>query len=146
MHTCGLCDPLCNQHTESPPPPTYSRGKERIDYILISTGLLPSVIRSGIFPYDQIFLADHHPCYVDLDSTLLFQEGTPSIAPHQYRGLQTGDPRLTEEYEAVVTQQIRHHRIEERIQELQQAGEKKIPKKATNTYAWSPYSSEQYLP
>lgn len=163
MHTCGLRDPLCLQHTESPPPPTYSRGKDRIDYILISTGLLPSVIRTGIFPYDQIFIADHRPCYIDFDSAILFRDETPSIAPHQYRGLQTIDPRLTQEYVQTVTQQIQYHKIESRLEalhhalplwndshiteyesidrlltEAMQAAEKKISKKVTLTYAWSP--------
>lgn len=35
IRTCGLCDPLIMQHTVSPPPPTYRRGKERIDFILV---------------------------------------------------------------------------------------------------------------
>jgi len=164
IHTCGLCDPLCIQHTEYPPPPTYSRGKDRIDYILVSTGLLPSVLRTGIFPYDHIFITDHRPCYIDFDSKILFHDGTPSIATHIYRGLQTIDPRLTKAYEDLVNKQIQYHNIESRIQKLQEvesihwneshtkeyesidqllteamcSAEKSIAKKVTTTYAWSP--------
>jgi hypothetical protein len=91
VRTCGLCDPLTTQHTEFPPPPTYRRGKERIDYIFVSFDLLPVVIRSGILNYDQHFIADHRPCYLDFDSKQLFGSDTPTIAPAQFRGLQLYD-------------------------------------------------------
>lgn len=163
--TCGLCDPLCLHHTTSPPPPTYKRGKDRIDYIFVSTGILPAVIRSGLFPYDQVFIADHRPCYIDLDSTILFQEDTPSITPPIYRGLQTLDPRLTTEYINIVNKQIQYHKLDTRIQSLEAqattgqwhdhhiaeyeaidrllteamlSAEKQISKKVSTTYVWSP--------
>lgn len=85
LHTCGLIDPLTIQHTEHSPPPTYNRGKDRIDYTFVSANLLPSVQRTGIFPYDHIFISDHRPCYIDFNSNLLFQDGTQTIAPHIHR-------------------------------------------------------------
>ena len=165
LTTCGLCDPLCLQHTSSPPPATYRRGKERIDYIFISINLMPAVIRTGIFPYDHIFISDHRPTFIDFNSILLFQEETSSITPQVYRGLQTLDPRLTSEYANIVTKQIQYHKLDTRIQKLYTSAtdgtwtadhiqeyesidtlltesmlsaEKQVSKKVSTTYAWSP--------
>ncbi len=59
IRTCGLSDPLTIQHPGHPPPSTYSRGINRIDYRVISQSLLPAVLRSGIMPFDSIFISDH---------------------------------------------------------------------------------------
>lgn len=135
IHTCGLLDPLTTQHTEHPPPPTYNRGKERIDYILVSVCLLPSVQRTGIFPYDHIFISDHRPCYIDFNSDLLFQDGTPTIAPTIYRGLQTFDPQLVALYEELVMKQIQYHKLDEKIPQLLHKAE---------TSAWEDTDTESY--
>jgi hypothetical protein len=42
--TCGLVDPLAIQHTSRPFPPTYNRGQSRLDYMLVTSGILSSVI------------------------------------------------------------------------------------------------------
>ena len=165
LHTCGLRDPLTIQHTEHPPPPTYNRGKDRIDYIFVSAGLLPAVQRTGIFPYDHIFISDHRPCFIDFDSGILFQDGTPPIAPHIYRGLQTFDPRLVALYEKTIMKQVKYHKLDEKISTLLEkaetttwdandtrsyesvdklfteamlSAERDVSKKVSTTYAWSP--------
>jgi hypothetical protein len=43
FRTCGLVDPLLIQHPDSPPPATYDRGKDKIDFLFVSTSLLPHV-------------------------------------------------------------------------------------------------------
>jgi hypothetical protein len=160
-----LCNPLTIQHTDTAPPPTYRRGKERIDYIFVSAGLLQSVIRSGILPYDQYFIADHRPCYLDFDLVLLFGNNTPTIASAQYRGLQLYDPRIVQEYETALLFQVKYHKLEEKINTLMAtatahqwtdedtktyetvdqlmtesmlAAEQSVSQKISTTYAWSP--------
>jgi hypothetical protein len=92
VRTCGLRDPLLLHHTETPPPPTYDRGQEKIDFLFVSASLTPSVIRTGIFPYNSLFVSDHRPCYIDLDGDTIFKEDTPVIEPPQHRGLRLQDP------------------------------------------------------
>ena len=41
VRTSGLIDPLLHQHPGTPPPPTYDRGNDRIDFIFVSYALLP---------------------------------------------------------------------------------------------------------
>jgi hypothetical protein len=84
IRSCGLCNPLHHQHPGEPPPPTYNSGKDRIDYILTTPKVLDSTIRSGLFPYDSIFLGDHRACFLDIDSKSLFQEMTSIMAPTKY--------------------------------------------------------------
>ncbi|MFN9983469.1 MAG: hypothetical protein ACK53Y_26320, partial [bacterium] len=111
VKTCGLCDPLLHHHPDQPPPPTYDRGQDKIDFIFASIALLPSVQRSGIFPYNTIFMSDHRPCYLDIDSSLAFSESTPLMAPPQYRGLQLQDPRPVAAYIKDLTKQLDYHKI-----------------------------------
>jgi hypothetical protein len=165
VKTCGLCDPLLHHHPDQPPPPTYDRGKDKIDFIFASIELLPSVKRSGIFPYNTIFMSDHRPCYLDIDSALAFSESTPQMAPPQYRGLQLQDPRPVAAYIKDLTKQLDYHKITDKAQNLLNRAidnnwtesltdeyekldtliteamlraEKNVSKKVSKTYQWSP--------
>jgi hypothetical protein len=117
--TCGLVDPLTLQHSDSPPPPTYSRGSSRLDYILVSQRVVKHVTRSGILPYNSFFLSDHRPCFIDIDSESLFQSQTFPIAPAQQRGLQLYDPRVVEKFEGLL-KQVEYHKLERKINDHHQ--------------------------
>ncbi len=134
VRSCGLMDPLLCHHPDSPPPETYDRGSDHIDFIFVSASLFDKVHRSGIFPYNSIFLSDHRPCYIDLDSHSLFSETTPTIDPPQYRGLRLEDPRLVNEYRTLLTKQLEYHKIPDKaIQLLSEAQQGH----------WSPTSTQQ---
>jgi hypothetical protein len=115
IRSCGLCDPLSYQHPGEKPPPTYNRGKDRIDYIFDTPKVLDSTIRSGLFPYDSIFLGDHRACFLDIDSRTLFQEVPSIMAPPQYCGLQTHDPRKVEQYQKLLQAHIKYHKLDSKI-------------------------------
>jgi len=165
VRTSGLVDPLLFHHPERPPPPTYDRGKDKIDFIFVSSGLLPYATRSGIFSYNSIFISDHRPCYIDLNSSALFQENTPVISSPQYCGLCVQDPRLVDQYTEELLVQLCYHKILPKAEKLHtkaQSGswtpeniheyekldnliteamlkaERRISKKVTTTYQLSP--------
>jgi len=165
VRTSGLVDPLLIHHPDTPPSPTYDRGKEKRDFLFVSAGLLPYIARTGIFPYNSLFTSDHRPCYLDLDSTALFQEDTPVIGPPQHPGLQLQDPRLVEQYTEELLAQLRYHKVLPKVEQLQKKAEqgiwtqtqtqecekvdtlvteamlkaeRAISKKNTDTYQWSP--------
>ncbi len=79
VSTCGLKDPLALQHPDRPFPPSYFRGRNRIDYILVSPILLESVIRSGSLPLYSLFHGDHRPYYIDFDAILAFSDSAYEI-------------------------------------------------------------------
>jgi len=127
IRTCSLVDLLLIQHPDQPPPPTYSRGSSHIDYILISGSLLPAVQRSGILPYDSVFISDHRPTYVDFDPSILFRDITSNIALASRRGLQVQDPRIISSYHEHLRKQLDYHNLPAKIQALQDAASSTTP-------------------
>jgi len=169
MCTCGLVDPLLLQHPDQTPPSTYSRSDNRIDYIVISSSLVPAVLRTGIMPYDSVFISDHRPTYVDFESSLLFQDDTNTIGASTRRGLQLQDPRLVEKYYESLRRQLEYHKLPDKILQLYQdaqespvdhtiairyekidklltesmlVAERKCSKKYSEVYQWSPALTE----
>lgn len=103
--TCGLVDPLAYQHSMRRFPATYNRGKSRLDYILVSAQLLPAVQRSGILPFQSIFISDHRPCFIDLCAQQIFGNKTQDIAPQCQWQLQLRDLRVVEAYNGALEKQ-----------------------------------------
>jgi hypothetical protein len=136
LKTCGLIDPFTSHHSFKKPPPTYSRGKSRIDYIFISNTLLHSTICSGILPYNHPFISDHRPCFVDFNGSLLFQDSTHSIEPPRRRGLQLFDPRKTKQYIDELDTQLEYHNALPKTHRLYQ----KAP-----TTSWSHSNIDHYI-
>jgi hypothetical protein len=135
VRTCGLLDPLLIPHPDTPPPPTYDRGQEKIDFIFVSTSLLPSIARTGIFPYNSLFISDHLHCYIDLEGDKVFKEHTPIIAPPQHRGLRLQDPRLVDQYIATLVAQLNYHKVLEKSSALL---------KAADANTWTPEDAVEY--
>lgn len=116
--SCGLIDPLSLQHSQRPFPPTYNRGKSRLDYILVSANLAQSVCRSGILPYNAVFHSDHRACYVDFNAKIIFVLDTHPIKPPCYRQLQLHDPRIVGKYNDILSYQLNYHKIITKLDRL----------------------------
>jgi hypothetical protein len=114
--SCGLRDPLALQHSTRPFPASYNRGTSRIDFILVSPGLLPAVQRSGSLAHYSLMHGDHRAYYLDFDSTLLFADPAYEIAPISSRHLRLHDPRIVQKYREVLKEQLEHHRILDQIE------------------------------
>jgi hypothetical protein len=112
--TCGLQDVL-RIHHPPPLPTTYARGRNRIDYILVSRDILPAVHKSGVLPLYSIFSGDHIPCYIDIDSNMLFGDQTHPLAPLPQRGLQLHDPRKVDAYNNSLLEQLEYHKIFDKL-------------------------------
>ena len=135
LKTCGLVDPVIIHHSTTKPPPTYSRGKHRIDYIFISNALLPSTVRSGILPYNHPFLGDHRPCFLDFNAIGLFRDSTQPIEPPKRRGLQLFDPRKINDYLTEKAKQLDYHKVQHKKERLYTHAE---------TGTWDPMKAKQY--
>jgi len=133
--TCGLIDSLAIHHKQRPFPATYNRGSSRLDYILVSSCLLPAVTRSGILLFQSIFYSDHRPCFIDIDPSILFEEKIHDITPPCQRQLQLHDPALVEKYNLILQQQLSYHRIPEKIA---------TPQLAISKYQWNQLCQTQY--
>lgn len=61
------------QH-EAPFPPSYHSGSSRIDYIFISSTLVPLVVCSGIVAPHWKITSDHHGLFINFDRLALFSQ------------------------------------------------------------------------
>jgi hypothetical protein len=116
--SCGLVNILAVHHSQRPFPPTYIRGRKRLDYMLVSASLQSFVIRSGILPYHSIFPGDHRPCFLDLDGDLLFAGSTQPLSPPCRRSLQLHDPRKIDRYKTTLHEQLTNHKVLDKCQDL----------------------------
>lgn len=114
----GLVDVLRHHHPSQQYPPTYNRGKKRIDLILASASLLPAITRSGILPYNSVFQGDHRPCYIDLNATEAFGGQTAPVCPPCQRNLQLHDPRKVDEYLSALNGQLSLHKVHQKVTTL----------------------------
>jgi len=112
ISTCKLSPPLAIQHTTRPFPASHVRGTKQIDYMLLSKDILPAVINSGSLPHHSILHGDHHPYFLDFDSTLLFSDPTYEIATPPTRQLRLQDPRVIQRYREVLHDQFKIHEVE----------------------------------
>lgn len=67
VKTCELDDIISKRHGTKDDPPTHNRGKQRIDYILITPTLSAYVSACGILPFNDICSSDHRAIYADID-------------------------------------------------------------------------------
>ncbi len=121
--TCGLCDPLARQHPDRPFPASYFRGKNRIDYILVTPRLQNAVLRTGSLPLYSLFQGDHRPYYVDFDAAIAFADNAYEISRPRGRGLQLKDPRVVAKYVETLNDQLSYHNLKEKVYTLQEAAE-----------------------
>jgi hypothetical protein len=94
---CGLVDiwarrnPGIEFNTRHP-------GSKRIDYVLVTPDIVPSVTAVGYFPFKYRGQSDHRSIYVDFDTALLFGNETSKLANLQQRGLVSTDPFSCTQY------------------------------------------------
>jgi hypothetical protein len=134
VRSTGLVDVLRHKHPSDSYPPTYNRGKKRIDYILVSASLLSTVTRSGILPYNAVFQGDHRPCFIDIDVSLAFDGKIAEISPPCQRHLQLHDPRLVTKYLEVLSKQFQLHSIPEKVAALKQQSKTEWSEEKLLTY------------
>jgi hypothetical protein len=137
-----LVDAFHATHPDPPPSPTndpiitYQRGSKRLDYILVSRRLRPSIAKCGYLPFSQCIQSDHRGIFMDLDKTNLFGNHQP-ILPAEMRKLTTKHPKKVEKYLEVLRDKFLSHNVEERSITLYD--------KANNTNAgWTPIDQARY--
>lgn len=85
----NLVDAVSLLHAQSEVP-TYSRGHKRLDYLFLTPSLQPALQRSGILPFDTIYISDHRAIFLDLDLSILGSSTVNLLSPSQ-RYLHSGN-------------------------------------------------------
>jgi len=137
--SCGLRDPLALQHESRPFPASHIRGSQRIDFILVTPGILPAVTCSGSLGFQSLFHSDHRAYYVDFDAVQLFSDPAYEIASPCHRKLQLSDPRLKTDqgtWTDVDTQT--YQSLDRVITESMLHAEANTGRRVSTRYEWSP--------
>lgn len=98
---------------------TYSRGTKCIDYILISSDLIPCLRRGGILPFDGITMSDHRGIFIDIDTHRLFGNHVSPLLKPPSRSLFSTQPRRQQQYIHYLHAALTRHHVFDRITRLQ---------------------------
>jgi hypothetical protein len=66
---------------------TFINGTQRIDYVLASPAVVQACTAAGYDPFKIRFQGDHRGMFMDFDTTALFGNITPALAPPSRRNL-----------------------------------------------------------
>ena len=112
---CGLTDVFEYQHEQVSD--TSIKKIHKIDHILVSQDVLPSVKRSGFLPWGAVMASDHRTGFLDLDTETLF--GTIEDSTHSSsRILHTKYPKRTKKYREEVLDQFKKNNLFKAMQKL----------------------------
>jgi hypothetical protein len=133
--TCNLSLPLAIQHATCLFPASHIRGKNQIDFLLVSISLLPAVTISGVLPHSSVFHSDHQPYFVDFDAQKLFGSPAYDIVQAQVRTLRLRDPRVVSKYLSSLHSQLDSHNMFPRLEAL---------KSVASSLQWTTEHNSQY--
>ena len=118
---CELADIFAVRLGTSTNPPTYRRGRKRLDYALISPHLLPAIKAAGYDPFNYRIPSDHRGFFLDFDSEMLLGYSPTTLAPPSSRDFNSRQPKAVVEYITAIVKELNHHNFWEKLERLKQA-------------------------
>ena len=115
---CNLTDAHTLSTSASAPPPTYHRGSQKIDYVLISPRLRHCVVGVSILALHDGYISDHRSLIVDFDANFLFAGDTSPVVLPSPRRLTSTNPNAVHTYVHTLLQFISKHNLTEKITNL----------------------------
>lgn len=116
--TCNLVDLFSHRLGTSRLPITYQRGSKRLDYVLLSSSLLPSIQAAGYDPFGYRLPSDHRGMYIDFSTDSLFHHITPQITSSAKREFRTSSPGIIKKYIMAKMKYLHEHRFFDRLHTL----------------------------
>ena len=90
---------------------TYSRGKTRIDFALISYSLSLAIIAAGYTAFAEIFHSDHRGLYLVLYEKILFGNVPDQLPQIHTRKLQSKNLHLSKKYLEVLMKHMKNQNL-----------------------------------
>jgi hypothetical protein len=115
--SCSLADVL-NRRIGSSNVATYSGGRSRIDYVLMSPHAAAAVRHCGYEPPDFRFKGDHRGFFLDFDTSRLFGNITPTLASLASRNIVSNDRQNCARYVQAKYDYLKDHRWFQRMASL----------------------------
>ena len=97
MQEANLVDAMTSKHARQLPH-TYTRGRNCLDYILVSANLIATITHCGYEPFNIRHPSDHRAYFIDFDTCLLFGTGIQKLSRYEPRMLQSTNVRQVTEY------------------------------------------------
>eukprot|EP00957_Ditylum_brightwellii_P173743 13228114-Ditylum_brightwellii.AAC.1 len=98
-HLCtnlDLVDVHHHLHGEIDAPSTYQRGKNQLDFLFISSGILPALLTAGFLPFNIPFVSDHCTIFANFDTDMLFNGSINNPLNIARRGVTSDNPKRKE--------------------------------------------------
>jgi hypothetical protein len=113
----NLVDVYSEKHEDNRDFPTHINGSKRIDYLLCSKNLLPYINKTGIVKFHEGLDSDHRALFCDIDQKLF----TNITEEYMRKTRQIGTNSTNREgikYIRTLDQQLKNHRIYEKIENI----------------------------
>ena len=114
----ALTDIHSHFHSAQTEVPTYSRGKDRLDFVFCSITLLTAVEACGAEPFNQHIFSDHRALFVDWNERLLFGSRKSPMLPSSQRRLQSKSIPSRTKYIQILHKYCVDHTIFQRLDKL----------------------------
>ena len=120
---CGLIDVFALRLENPHHPSTCQRGTKRIDFVLASPSLIPSIKAAGYEPFGYRLTSDHRGLFIDLNTKAVFGNKPSTIAPIPKRDFESNTPGTIPRYITSVIKELKAHNFTKRLQALTQLKE-----------------------
>ena len=111
---CELTDVQAFRHGMDVEQSTYARGPNRVDYFLVSSRLLPHVVRQGCEPFNVRIFSDHRGLFLDMSYPGFFDRAPNTLAPPSRRNLIYDCPRHVRNYLRYLDKYMKDHNLVDR--------------------------------
>ena len=97
---------------------TYSRGRQRLDYIFITAQSINAVQKAGYMSLFDGVISDHRMCFIDVDTSALFGSQRNNISLPQQREFACNDRVTCIKVNKAIEKYIHEHNISGRVSAL----------------------------
>jgi hypothetical protein len=114
MLDCDLVDAHEHSHGINDEINSHQSGSTKIDHILVSNRIAPTIIRSGILPFDIGIPSDHRGMFVTFNQHQLFKAEIPATPDIPQRGLYSTNPKAISKYAKISDEELKQQKIYKR--------------------------------
>jgi exonuclease III len=110
-------------HGEADDPVTYSRGTVRIDYVLVSTPLLPFISGCGFDKFNNTIFSDHRAGFLDIFLADFLQGHPPKVTPASRRAISSkSEPKLKTIFTETIYDYLLAHNVLQKLEKWLRIG------------------------
>ena len=118
LSATGMVDAIAKFHGDEAPK-TYLRGKNRIDYMFVTPGIIPYLCRSGNLGIQDCIPSDHVGFWLEFDGTELFRGATENLGTIQQKPFTMRNTEQLKTFIEKMETYLTSKRVEQRLEAFQ---------------------------